>query len=79
MYRKAVVMKVLEIDRKLKMRVCYCEDEVAQAELFKKMVDKWSADNGTSVCMDIYESAEEFFSKGMQQPTRISCFICKNV
>lgn len=45
------------------MRVCYCEDEVAQAELFKKMVDKWSADNGTSVCMDIYESAEEFLFK----------------
>lgn len=63
-YRKAVVMKVLEIDRKLKIRVCYCEDEAAQAELFKNKVDKWSADNGTSVCMDIYESAEEFFQKG---------------
>ena len=63
MYRKAVVMKVLEIDRKLKMRVCYCEDEAAQAELFKNKVDKWSADNGTSVCMDIYESAEEFLFK----------------
>ena len=40
MYRKAVVIKVLEIDRKLKMRVCYCEDEAAQAELFKNKVDK---------------------------------------
>lgn len=35
------------------MRVCYCEDEAAQAELFKNKVDKWSADNGTKVCMDI--------------------------
>lgn len=45
------------------MRVCYCEDEVAQAELFKKMVDKWAIENGTNVRMDIYESAEEFLFK----------------
>lgn len=45
------------------MRVCYCEDESAQANLFKKQVDKWAADNNTNVRMDIYESAEEFLFK----------------
>ncbi len=45
------------------MRVCYCEDEAAQAKLFKNQVDKWAIENGTNVRMDIYESAEEFLFK----------------
>lgn len=39
--------------REKKMRVCYCEDETAQAKLFKNQVDKWAAYNKANACMDI--------------------------
>lgn len=39
--------------REKKMRVCYCEDETAQAKLFKNQVDKWAVYNKANVCMDI--------------------------
>ena len=36
-----------------KMRVCYCEDEIAQAEFLKEQVNKWAAYNKANACMDI--------------------------
>ena len=35
------------------MRVCYCDDETAQAKLFKNQVDKRVVYNKANACMDI--------------------------
>ena len=42
------------------MRICYVEDEIAQAELLKKRVEAWGESNNIQVNMDIYKSANEY-------------------
>ncbi len=45
------------------MRICYCEDETAQAEYFRKRVLAWAAEKRMDVCVDVFESAEEYLFK----------------
>lgn len=42
------------------MRVCYCEDESAQAKFLKNKIDQWALQNKIEVNIDLYISAEEF-------------------
>ena len=51
------------MQEEFKMRVCYCEDEIAQAEFLKEQVNKWAANNDANMLVDIFESAEEFLFK----------------
>lgn len=51
------------MQEEFKMRVCYCEDEIAQAEFLKEQVNKWAASNDANMLVDIFESAEEFLFK----------------
>lgn len=45
------------------LRICYCEDETAQAEWLRKKVLGWAEKNQVPVHMDLYASAEEFLFK----------------
>ena len=45
------------------MRVCYCEDEIAQARLLKSQIEAWGIGHNIKINMDIFESAEEFLFK----------------
>lgn len=45
------------------LRICYCEDETAQAEWLRKKVLEWAEKNQVPVHMDLYASAEEFLFK----------------
>ena len=42
------------------MRICYCEDEMPQAQLWKKKVLDWAGEQKVSVQCDWYAGAEEF-------------------
>ena len=42
------------------MRICYVEDEAAQAELLRKRVIAWGESNDIQVNMDLYKSANEY-------------------
>lgn len=48
------------------MRICYCEDEIAQAKLLKKQVENWAGINNVNIHMELFESAEEFLFKAEQ-------------
>lgn len=45
------------------MRIAYCEDEPAQAELVRAMVIQWAESRNTVAEVILYESAEEFLFK----------------
>ena len=45
------------------MRIAYCEDEPAQAELVRAMVAQWAESRKTTAEVILYESAEEFLFK----------------
>lgn len=45
------------------MRIAYCEDEPAQAELVRAMVIQWAESRKTTAEVILYESAEEFLFK----------------
>lgn len=45
------------------MRICYCEDETAQAQLLKAQIGKWADKHNTACRIDLYQSAEEFLFK----------------
>ena len=42
------------------MRICYVEDEIAQAELLRKRVIAWAESNDIQVNIDLYKSANEY-------------------
>ncbi|MDE7203106.1 MAG: LytTR family DNA-binding domain-containing protein [Lachnospiraceae bacterium] len=45
------------------MRIAYCEDETAQAELVRAMIGQWAESRQTTAEVILYESAEEFLFK----------------
>lgn len=45
------------------MKICYCEDEAAQAEILKEKASAWSEAGGIQLQTDLFESAEEFLFK----------------
>lgn len=45
------------------MRIAYCEDELAQAELVRAMIAQWAESRKTTAEVILYESAEEFLFK----------------
>lgn len=45
------------------MRIAYCEDEPAQAELVRAMIVQWAENRKTTAEVILYESAEEFLFK----------------
>lgn len=45
------------------MRIAYCEDEPAQAELVRAMIIQWAEGRKTAAEVVLYESAEEFLFK----------------
>ena len=42
------------------MRIAYCEDEAAQAELVCSMMESWGERRQESVEVVLFDSAEEF-------------------
>lgn len=42
------------------MRICYVEDEIAQAELLRKRVIAWGEANNVQINIDLYKSANEY-------------------
>lgn len=45
------------------MRICYCEDEVAQADFVKKLILELAKKNSIPVQVDLFQSSEEFLFK----------------
>ncbi len=45
------------------LRICYCEDEAAQAEFLKKKVELWAGTKQIKASVDLYSSAEEYLFK----------------
>lgn len=50
------------------MRIAYCEDEIAQAELIRAMIGKWAESRQMAVEVILFESAEEFLFKHEDYP-----------
>ena len=50
------------------MRIAYCEDETAQAELVRAMIGQWAESRQTAAEVILYESAEEFLFKNEAFP-----------
>ncbi len=50
------------------MRIAYCEDEAAQAELVCSMMERWGERRQESVEVVLFESAEEFLFKNEDFP-----------
>lgn len=42
------------------MRIAYCEDEQAQAELVKEYMDSWAKKRNISCTVELFPTAEEF-------------------
>ncbi|MDE7477454.1 MAG: LytTR family DNA-binding domain-containing protein [Lachnospiraceae bacterium] len=50
------------------MRIAYCEDEIAQAELVCAMIRQWADSRDARVEVILFESAEEFLFKNEAYP-----------
>ena len=50
------------------MRIAYCEDETAQAELVRSMIMQWAKSRQETAEVVIFESAEEFLFKNEDYP-----------
>lgn len=50
------------------MRIAYCEDETAQAELVRAMITQWAESRRTTAEVLLFESAEEFLFKNDSYP-----------
>lgn len=53
------------------MRIAYCEDEAAQAELVRAMIGQWAASRQTTAEVVLFESAEEFLFKNEDYPYNV--------
>ncbi len=50
------------------MRIAYCEDEAAQAELVRSMIMQWAESRRIAADVVLFESAEEFLFKNDDYP-----------
>lgn len=50
------------------MRIAYCEDEAAQAQLVRAMMKQWAESRQTTAEVVLFESAEEFLFKNEDYP-----------
>ena len=50
------------------MRIAYCEDEAAQAELVRTMIGQWAESRRITAEVVLFESAEEFLFKNEDYP-----------
>lgn len=48
------------------IKICYCEDESAQAKAFAIKIDQWAKKKNIAVLTDLFESAEEYLFKAGQ-------------
>lgn len=48
------------------IKICYCEDESAQAKVFAIKIDQWAKKKNIAVLTDLFESAEEYLFKAGQ-------------
>ena len=55
------------------MRIAYCEDETAQAELVRAMIWQWADSRQETAEVILFESAEEFLFKNDKYPYDAVC------